>query len=241
MTKQVAYCALLIFALIPSAIASAKERLLLTTHNLAPYGSFPKDSPIKAIADDSFNGYAVEAARCALENINWQFEIRVVPWKRAQKEVEIGKAHGFFAASQSDFRDSYATMTTTLADQQWTWYYKQDSSIPPNHPEFKADALVGSFAGANMQAWLESEGFNASFSAIDSATLLDALLVERIDAILANNYVMDKILKERSLRLGKQIQQDKPLGIYFRNSFLKKYPSFLPQLNAAIDICRSSD
>lgn len=66
--------------------AEFPQHLILTTHNLAPYGSFvvQADNGEDQIADKRFRGVAVDVVRCALAALNIEYTINVMSWGRAQ-------------------------------------------------------------------------------------------------------------------------------------------------------------
>ena len=70
--------------------------------------------------------------------------------------------------------------------------------------------------------------------------LLEMLRHGRIDAILANRLVMEKLLKgeKKPQPLRATLALDKPLGIYVSKRFLSSQNSnFMPRLDAAIARC----
>ncbi|MFZ2220005.1 MAG: transporter substrate-binding domain-containing protein [Rhodoferax sp.] len=207
--------------------------VLLTTHDLPPY-SFkgPNGQP---------EGLAVQVALCAFAQMNIAARIEFYPWKRAQFMVEKGEAVGFLAASQASSRDEFAVLSAAIAPQQWVWFQLQSHPLTPGTTDFKTQAQTSSFLGANMQDWLQDEGYRTTAAPRLNSMLLEMLRHRRIDAILANRLVMEKLLKEEqpsqpSLRAT--LALDKPLGIYVSKRFLSSQNSnFMPRLDAAIARC----
>lgn len=234
MKKVVAICLLL------SLYANASEKLLLVTHNLPPYGAFVTDKEVHQVSEENFKGIAVDRLRCVLNKMPFEYEIKVVPWMRAQKLVESNQATAFFAASQNKIRDSYATITLPIADQIWTWYKLKSNSLSPTSKEFKKLGTVGGFLGANMTQWLENHDYNLELTARAPDILFEALLARRVDAILANNLVKDTLPNATKAKLEGIPHSNRPLGVYFNNQFLSKYPSFLATFNNNIKKCLPS-
>jgi hypothetical protein len=79
-------------------VAFTKDKIILATHGLYPYGSYADKTVNKVIADDTFKGIAVDVVRCILGEINIPAELQVVPWRRAQFLVQHGMADGFFCS-----------------------------------------------------------------------------------------------------------------------------------------------
>lgn len=202
-----------------------------------------RPSPVR-MPDGSFDGIAVRVVSCALDAIGRAFEIHVLPWKRAQLEVQNGYADGFFAASQNARRDAYATASAIIARQTWTWYLLKDQILSPKDPANRLSMLTSSFLGANMQTWLRRNGYRTTdFPPRDTNALLEMLLAGRVDAVLANNLVMESILDTRGVlsEIRSEVQQDKPLSVYFSNDFLQLNPGFLAKFDAAVPDCRDAE
>ena len=187
----------------------------LSTHELYPYGA--------SLPDGSFRGRAADVVVCSFENMGVELELRIRPWKRAQFEVQKKISDGFFAASQNIERDTFAQKSTIIADQKWVWYLLKTSSWDPNSDHFHKNALVSSFLGANMQDWLVRNKYNITSSTpLTTKTLANRLLRGRIDAGLANNYVMNEILEKSAWqhKVRKVVLKNKPLYVYFTNKFI---------------------
>lgn len=227
------------FAVFPRAF---DEPVRLATHNLAPYGSFQSNSQHEYLATDQFQGYAIDVVRCSFNRMNQNLEVYVMPWTRAQEAVKTDQMHGFFAASQQKERDQYAIMSDIIAEQKWVWYYLKSNSLSPSHPKFKQQAQVASFNGANMQTWLNANGFNVSANPNNTSRLHEMLVLGRLDAVLANNLVMADIIREKNTgdKIASTVLRNKPLGIYFSKRFIKQTPDFLRVFNRAIKTCRKS-
>lgn len=218
------------------------EKLTLTTHNLPPYSYYPTTVPVKVVADESFTGVAVEVVRCVLDRIDIPYEILVVPWKRAQLLVEYGKADGFFAASQKDSRDEFAEISKPIADQKWQWYLLKENPLDPQDESFRRKATVAGFLGANMLDWMKENGYKVVSTPVDTQTLLRILLYKRVDAVMANNYVMEALLdKTGSANLVKSfVNKDKPLSVYFSKRFTGEHPGFIQLFNLYVGECRNT-
>lgn len=208
-----------------SAHAQRPDEVTLSTHNLCPYGCYNDI--------DFFDGYAVRVVRYAFNRMEIPLKIKVVPWSRAQYMAETGLSDGFFAASRNADRDSTGVMSTPVAEQKWTWYLLNNSPLDPAADDFKQAATVSSFHGANMLKWLQENGYNVFAPPTDTEALARMLLANRFDAILANNLVMDEIIRRDGLKskLKSHTLKNKPLGVYFSNRFVKENPGFVDEFN----------
>lgn len=224
--------ALLLAVTMHARPADIAAPVVLSTHELCPYGC--------STPDGRFDGVAVRVVRCALEHMSRPLDVRVYPWARAQEEARRGRADGFFAASHSAERDAWAELSVPIASQQWRWYLRVGSVFDPATPDFKARATVGGYIGANMLRWLEQENYRVVSRPADTPALLESLMAQRVDAVLANNLVMDALLAERALSddVKSFLARDKPLGVYFTKPYLAQRPGFMATFNAAVERCR---
>ena len=219
--------------------ALSEEKVILTTHNLYPYGSYPPGEKEKVVADETFEGVAVDRVRCILKKMDTLLEVQVVPWRRAQLLVKRGDADGFFAASQNDSRDEFAVKTKAIADQKWNWYLLKDNPLSPQDQSFKGKASVGGFVGANMLKWMQEQNYNVTAIPKNTEGLLKLLLARRVDAVMANNYVMQAHLQNYEVedQVKIYLNIDKPLFVYFSKEFLKSRPIFIEEFNHLIPEC----
>lgn len=212
--------------------AYSAEKILLTTQVWPPYQTYEN----KVV-----DGFAVQVVKCVLEKMRQPYEISVYPWKRAQKMVEVGKAHGFFSASRNQIRDQYATISESIAEQKWTWFVLKGSSFNPMQDSFKQEANVAAMLGSNMITWLYENGYKVLSTPKDTESLIKALLMKRYDAMLANELVVDKVLEQMKLspeQFQIYLYKDKPLGVYWSKKFLSENPMFLERFNMNIKMCR---
>lgn len=181
----------------------------------------------------------MDRVRCVFEKLGVHLEIRVYPWKRAQSMVQNGDADGFFAASRRIKRDEFAVMSDVVADQKWNWYLRKENPLSPDDPLFRETATVGGFIGANMLSWMQENKYNITATPANTEQLLKILLAGRVDAVLANNHVMEALLFRYDVKddVKVYLNQDKPLGVYFAKSFLTANPGFLEAFNGVLGSC----
>lgn len=228
-------CTLVLGLALPVLARTGESTVRLTTHELPPYS-------YRDTAQQRLAGIAVEVVDCVMRRMGQPYDVQVLPWARAQKLVQQGEADGFFAASRNSDRDGYAVQSAIIAPQQWRWYLLAGNAADPQSPDFRATAQVGSFVGANMLDWLREQGYRAVATPPTTEGLLKMLRAGRVDAILANNLVMERLIREQSLdgQLRSVLQEDRPLGVYFSKAFLAGRPGFLERFNAQLGACRST-
>ncbi|STR44710.1 amino acid ABC transporter substrate-binding protein (PAAT family) [Iodobacter fluviatilis] len=191
-------------------------------------------------ADGRQSGLALETVRCVMNKLQRPVEIKFLPWKRAQNLVELGEADGFFSASQNSERDRFATLSQAIAPQQWRWYFRTESSAKPLSEEFRLSATVGAYFGSNMLTWLKASGYRIYATPPAHDQLLKMLLAGRVAAVLASDLAMNEAIhaEHAEYKIRSELQEDKPLGVYFGHRFLKEEPEFLTRFNAELPSCR---
>lgn len=197
------------------------QTVTLSTHDLEPYGYYQEDG--------SFDGYAVAVVRYCLESMGYKLELRVVPWKRAQQMAHSGETDGFFAGSLNPQREEYFIPSREIAPQSWVWYLPVQSRLDPRESSFKQEAVVSSFLGANMLQFLQANDYTIGGTPYDTATLAEMLRGNRVDAVLANDLVMDEILRDKGWQddFRKVLQEKKPLYAFFTRDFISRNPEFI--------------
>jgi|GEM_PF-558803 len=208
------------------------EVLQLTTQHWPPY---------QYEVDGALQGIAVAVVSCVLERMNQPYEIHVLPWARAQADVQAGRADAFFAASQSPAIDQYAVMSWPIAPQVWRWYWLADNNIEPENEDFKTSVPVSAQAGSNMAAWLQREGYDLQSQPATNDQLVNMLLQGHVEAILSNELAVSQTLEDMGLAedlFASLPSLNKPLGVYFSNTFLAVYPKFLERFNNYIAGCK---
>lgn len=192
-------------------------------------------------SDGKLEGVAVDVITCALDKLDVNYDIKVVPWSRAQKLVEAGDADGFFAASQSESRDQYARLSTVAVDQYWNWYLSPSIELSPSSPGFKADIKVSSWLGANSLKWLNNNGYNVKQPSKNNKELIKRLLGGRLDGVLSSDIVFERSLRDLGINLSelKVVKgMFKPMGVYFAKTYLNNNPGFLTSFNQATERCK---
>ncbi|MGF1721855.1 transporter substrate-binding domain-containing protein [Vibrio kyushuensis] len=233
--KNIAFSLLLLAC---SLSVSAKS-IVLSTHNLSPYGSYEAGADIKKVANSDFTGIAVDRIRCAFKSMEIELTILVVPWARAQLLAQSGEVDGFFAGSQNEFRDGYAVKTDIIAEQKWNWYWLK--SNPQDIDSLEPMPRIGAFLGSNMSKWLAKNNYPIHSQPETTEQLLLQLKNGRIDLFIANNLVTDKLVKNSGMvdQLESRLVKDKPLYLYLTRKSLSTHPMLIDNFNNALKQCYS--
>ncbi|WP_461538348.1 substrate-binding periplasmic protein [Spongorhabdus nitratireducens] len=223
----------LLLALITFPVFAAVDRLRLATQEWAPYQY--------STADGGIHGLATDRVRCALGKMQQPYQIAFMEWSKAQLEVRQGAFDGFFVASRNDTRDKYATLSDTVAQQQWVLYSFQD--VDNNQfatMDYKEGISVAATFGSAKWFWLKKNGYRVDKYPKDTRRLVDLLLERKVGAILETREVMEQEMQRRGLKLDSFNQLElysNELGVYFSNEFLGRNPGFLQRFNQALKSC----
>jgi polar amino acid transport system substrate-binding protein len=214
-----------VLIVLPLLFSLHAQTVSLSTHNLEPYGYY--------LEDGTFTGYAVEVVRHCLDSMGYELILHVVPWKRAQQLAHAGEVDGFFAGSLNPQRSEYFIVSREIAPQNWVWYLPAQSRLDPADPTFRREAVVASFLGANMLEFLLSNGYNIGGTPYDTQVLAEILKANRVDAVLANELVMEEILHKRGWQddFRRVLQDKKPLYAFFTREFISQNPGFIENFN----------
>lgn len=218
-------------SLVAVPAATAADTVRMTTQEWSPY---------QLLENGTLGGHAVDAVECVMESIGTSYTMDVLPWARAQLLVQEGQADAFFAASASAKRDAYATISEPIAPQVWGWYHLKGNSVDV---EDKDNTAVGVQLGSNMASWLDTNGYKAVTKLPVSGDLIRVLKAGRVEAVLSNQLAFEDDLAaagESPDQFSSVEHSNRPLGVYFSNTFLAANPGFLDKFNAAVPGCARS-
>jgi ABC-type amino acid transport substrate-binding protein len=216
-----------------TSVHASYTDLQLNTDNRPPFEYLDSEGKLA--------GVAAELITCSLNQLDVKYDIKIMPWSRAQKSVFAGLGDGFFAASKNSSRDEYAQLSTIIVDQNWNWYLSKDLTLTPDSDEFKKTVKVSSWIGSNSLKWLKENKYNLKQPSKHNRELVKRLLGGRIEGVYASNIVFEAALNDLGENLDNlDIVQGmyKPMGVYFAKSYLKKNPGFIEGFNAALKKCK---
>lgn len=219
-----------VLALVPAAALGQAEPTLLTQE-------WP---PYQSEAGGRQSGIAIETVRCILGRMGTRYRVVFLPWRRAQEDVRAGHADGFFAASHSAERDTYAEFSLPIAPQVWTWYFPRGAALQPGSSDFKSKARVSATSGSNMATFLSRQGYRIEGEARGLEQLVVMLRAGRVDAVLANALTFQATLEaigQSAHSFDSRAERSEPLGVYFGRHFLARQPGFLENFNAHVPAC----
>ncbi|WP_434340149.1 substrate-binding periplasmic protein [Motilimonas cestriensis] len=201
----------------------------------------PQFPPYTSEVDGQISGLGVELVKDVFTRLKTDYQLRTVPnYARAIEEVRLGRADGFFLASENTERSRIAVFSEPLLMNHWAWFMRKDDLRDPTSEAFKHSGQVATLLGSNTNHWLLMEGYNVLTKANEVVDLPTMLLdMKRIDAVFLAERVFTNELARQQYSVSdyrRQVQLSKPFGIYIAKSYVAKHPQFMMQLNKQIKL-----
>lgn len=195
--------------------------------NLAP--------PYQINRDGELSGLAVDALQCVLQRLQVGYDIEVVPWRRAQRNLRAGLTDGLFSVMPLPEMEPYARLSSPLVLEKWYWFALQVRTL--QQAEFPRHLRIGVLRGSNQESWLEAQGWTAAQTVNHLDSLLRLLAIGRVDVILADQQAMERQQRLDASQLARQFERYVPLGVYFSSRLLSQQPQFLSRFNRQLSAC----
>lgn len=214
-----------------SSTESERSYIHFSTAIIAPYQMYSEQGELE--------GGAIPIIECAMERMAYDYKIDVLPWARAQKNVELGESDAFFVASRNAVRDAYAQQSIPLFSGTRSWFFRRGYSVDPLADEFRERAMVGTIFGTNMHSLLSQTYANVVTKTTEE-DLISLLKTGRLEAVLLTDLMFEHTIELLDLNPADFVRKAsarKPLGVYFGNQFLAQNSSFLEQFNAVVSLC----
>lgn len=191
--------------------------------------------------NEQAQGGSVDHVKCILDNMNVQYQIRALPWRRARQDVHASVIDGFFTAVAIDEASDYATFSAPLVLENWYWFWRKDMAAPAS---WKEHFQVGVILGGQQEAILSNEGFSEFVTANNIEQLVKLLVSKRVDVVLLDKEQFEiaaKKLNITSNQYNSRFFRYMPLGVNFGAPFLNQHPDFLNAFNSRISNCATLD
>lgn len=214
-----------------SASAADKEIVNLATNIPS---AFTSDFPFGSAQD------LLPHLQCIFKQMQRDYSVQVMPWRRAYQDVKNNRIDGFFTAVPMRQVDPYAVLSSPLVLENWYWFWRTDTVAPET---WREGYKLGSILGSQQETWLGEAGYQVDMSANNLPQLIKLLQGKRIDAILAD--------REHFVQAAQEVKLDAnnfqtrffryvPLGVYFNEQFLNQNPNFLVNFNQRITGCTTA-
>lgn len=178
--------------------------------------------------------------QCIFTQMGRDFDVQIMPWRRAYQDVKSNRIDGFFTAVPMRQVDPYAVLSSPLVLENWYWFWRMDTIAPES---WRDGYKLGSILGSQQETWLSEAGYKVDMSANNLPQLIKLLQSKRIGVVLAD--------REHFVQAAKELKMDAnnfqtrffryvPLGVYFNEQFLNHNPDFLLAFNQQITGCSTA-
>lgn len=195
--------------------------------------------PYQIVVEGRLEGVSVDTLRCVFAELDVDYEIDLVPSKRAEYDVRRGYADGYFSVIQNQQADTFARLSSPLAMEKWFLVSRSDYPAPNIYQ--LGDSAVGALLGSNEALWFERAHEQPAEQPGEMRQLVQQLASGRIDAFIADRRLLTEAVSywpEDTLNLRLQFLRYAELGLYFGHHFLQEKPDFLFEFNHALGQCQ---
>ncbi|HEH9433084.1 TPA: transporter substrate-binding domain-containing protein [Aeromonas sobria] len=196
--------------------------------------------PYQTVEDGNLKGYAVNTVKCVLDKIGVQYQFKIVPPKRAELDLVMGRSSGFFSSIDQPNLNKYAKLSAPIVLDKWYWFSLASISRETHNALIKNK--IGVLRGSSQETWLLRNNIPIYQSVNNSDSLLKLLQRQRIDLFLADDSVVRELNKTGiNLPLHKRFEKYAPMGMYISNHVLLEHPSMIDKFNSKISECNQSN
>ncbi len=201
------------------------------THGFGPFAFLRKDGAIE--------GPGVDVLSCALGAMGLKYQLNVVPLARARRLFGNETLDLWFPTYHWSGRDNEQYIIGELGRRELSWYIRPDAKINPDNSDFKANALIGTFAKSGPETMLRERGYQLGKTSDNGNQLLLWLLEGKVDALLTLNFrnLLSPRLKQRFDELQKTYYETFRMGFEVAQHFDEKHPTFRPAFKKHLKAC----
>ncbi|HXH84822.1 MAG TPA: transporter substrate-binding domain-containing protein [Candidatus Tectomicrobia bacterium] len=193
MSRRVVAVALTLATIVGAARPAAGAQLILNTQDFAPF-SYEVNGAVAGPAADIIRRVCAEA--------KLECTMRLLPWRRAQQEVEEGKAHGMFVIGWNAARAKWLHFSPPLLGTEYGFFVRTDHPLVFRQNADVKGFTVGVYGPSNTATALEKIKAEIQDLTIDMTPDDEAafkkLSLGRVDAVYSNRDVGLDLLR----RLG---------------------------------------
>lgn len=188
-------CTLLMCALCGASSTAFANRFILLTEELPPY----------AISEgNKSSGVSVEIAALLFERAGLDYEIKIMPWKRAYASTLQAKNTCLFPVQRNQEREASFRWVSPLFITQVGFYTLRNSSIQIRTLEDAKPYQIGTYSGSASTQYLQNLGFDIESAEKDEQNPLK-LTHRRIDVWSTDTLSAYYLSKQRNIHLEEQM------------------------------------
>jgi len=156
-------------------------------------------APFTYMENNSVKGPGVDVIKAVCNEMNAICSFHLLPWRRAQKEVEIGKAHAIFLIGWNKKRADWLYFSHPILKTEYGFFVKKNNPLNYKKMEDVKGFTVGVYGPSNTSRSLEKikekmSDLNIDMKAKDE-TGFKKLAVNRVDAVYSNRDVGYNIME----------------------------------------------
>lgn len=186
-------------------------------------------------------GIAVEIVEELFRRMNFETRVLIYPFKRGLERIKQGEEDVILMVSRSKEREEYMLFTAPIRHVKFVFYYSSDlENFDWNAWRDLQPYNIGSVTGYNIgEDWKNAiTKYDLKVEEVKTDVFnIEKLLLGRLDVIVTDHEVMQRIIEENPKYQGRVKWHEKPvfesvnnLGIS-RKSFLAP---FLPKINTVL-------
>lgn len=181
-------------AVLAALTPAAAAELILNTQDFAPF-SYE--------AGGAVSGPAADVIRRVCAELKVTCTLRLLPWRRAQQEVQEGKAHGMFVIGWNAERAKWLHYSPPLLDTEYGFFVREENSLRFQQNTDVKGYTVGVYGPSNTATALEKIQAEVKDLTIDmtpdDTAAFKKLSLGRVQAVFSNRDVGYDLLRKNAL------------------------------------------
>lgn len=161
--------------------------------------------PYNYVDNNQIVGISTELVEATLSRANIPYELVMMPWKRAYREVEFKKNALLFTVNRTESREKlFKWVGPILESEVYLYRLNNRDDIKINDISDVRGYSIGVLRGGAVQTFLDSHGFSdADYQIASKADLLLKLIfANRVDLIPGDRIDLAHQLKQTNKKLG---------------------------------------
>lgn len=203
------------------------DELKFNTQDFPPFHYLEEKD---GISNGKIAGPAVELIQQVCQDANMSCSLRLLPWTRAQKEVEKGDAHALFLIGWNEEREKLLYFSYPIVQTAYGFFVHTDNNLNYHNPSDITGYTIGVFGPSNTSKSLEEIKDKMLKSGIPPFTIdvrpndeagFRKLNMQRVQAVYSNREVGNAMVAKLGLKNIRYAGDHKYLKYYI--GFSKKY------------------
>jgi len=195
---------------------SETAKLIFNTQDFAPFSYN---------VGNTVSGPGADIIRSVCNEMNIKCKFNLLPWRRSQKEVEMGLAHALFVIGWNKKRAEWLNFSHPIINTEYGFFVRNDNPMVYKNPIDVKDYKVGVYGPSNTSRSLEKVKNIIKDLVIDlksnDETGFKKLSVGRVNAAYSNRDVGFSLIAKLNLKNIRYAGPNEKLNYYI--GFSKKH------------------